>query len=176
MKAMEFLKNVLFGNYKTERFVSNVARPALISSVKKAIECVTGKRFAVSTTDETETELTILNNDLSIKEPTSGTRFIIPDNSTVAFDGMVVARQTAGDEGTAGDSASFTFSGLIKKVSSTVSIVGSVDIAELKDAAAANWEISVEADDTNDALIINVTGEADKTISWTGHIRYQIAE
>jgi hypothetical protein len=40
-------------------------------------------------------------------------------------------------------------------------------VASLVDAGAVGWAVSVTADDTNDAIKIQVTGAAATSISWT---------
>lgn len=86
------------------------------------------------------------------------------DNSVVAFDGFVTARQ-----GTTGDCAAWKFSGVIKRGSGAAStaIVGSVTLTAMgADAGAAAWAVSIVANATYGCLSVETTGETSKTIRW----------
>lgn len=102
----------------------------------------------------------------------------IETNSLVRFKGTIVAVQHAGSSGTVGDSATFDFYGTIKNVAGTTALVDSVlwmdntgtisttPAQSSQDAAAAAWAVAITADNVNDVLQIEVTGEANKSIYW----------
>lgn len=88
-----------------------------------------------------------------------------------AFSITVAAIQAGGTAGTYGDSSAWLISGMIKKISSTTSLVGSIAKSIIaQDTGAAAWDVTAEADDTNNALVIKVTGEANKSIRWVAKI------
>ena len=89
----------------------------------------------------------------------------IPVNTTWGFVIGVVARLTTADD----ESAFYYFIGCIDNNAGTTALVGSVAKTVVAEDTSA-WDCAVTADDTNDALIITVTGEAAHTIYWVGHI------
>jgi len=110
------------------------------------------------TTDATPTKLFIDGASLTLD---------IASGKTYAFEGRVVARQTAtAGAGTVGDSAGWTFQGVLKNVSGTTSLVAAVTPTSIDADGATTWVVAVTADDANDALDIEVTGEANKTVRW----------
>lgn len=95
----------------------------------------------------------------------SSLRMTIPSDSTWGFDIMVVARRTDADN----ESAFYRFEGAIDNNAGTTALVAAVVAATpIEDTAA--WACAVTADDTNDALIITVTGENSKTINWVARV------
>ncbi len=106
------------------------------------------------TTDATQTELLV-----------NGSKLVVPDNTTWAFEVHVVARRTdAADE-----SIGYRYHGVVDRQSgaATVALVGTVaETADGVDAAASTWDIVVDADASFGTLRIRVTGEATKTIRW----------
>lgn len=91
----------------------------------------------------------------------SSARMTIPTGTTWGFTIQVVARRTDADD----ESAFYKFEGCIDNNAGTTALVGSVvATTPIEDTAA--WAVAVTADNTNDALIITVTGEAAKTINW----------
>jgi hypothetical protein len=132
-----------------------------------------GTRYtlAQSTTDATPEEM----NTEATNFPSSFTRLLIRPGRTYACRIVISARQTGGTAGTVGDSAMWEIQACIKRdLANNTSLVGSAGTgtapAALRDAGAAAWSIAVTADDTNEALVVTVTGEADKTIRWLAHI------
>lgn len=96
-------------------------------------------------------------------------RIDVATGTTYGFEIVLTAIQTAGT-GT-GSVWMHKYKGAIKNIGGTTSIVGTVTeetIAE--DSGATNWSAAVTADDTNDALTIDVTGEASKTIEWVAKV------
>jgi hypothetical protein len=110
-----------------------------------------------STTDATQTELSI-----SGAAPAAATRMAIASDATYTFSGLVTARRTDVDD----ESAGWEIKGVIDNNAGTTALVGSVTVTALGDDSSGTWLVAVEADNTNDALVIKVTGEAAKTIRW----------
>lgn len=112
----------------------------------------------------------------------------LPNSATYRMSVMVVAQQTGGTAGTAGDCASWYAEVLVRRGASAAatSYVGGTVLTatpgianaasganlapELRDAAAAAWSISLSADTTNGGLAINCAGEANKTIRWVARV------
>ena len=111
-------------------------------------------RLTVQTTDSTQTEMWAAGS--------SGQRINIRPQSHFAFKGIIVARNDADNEG-----MSWEVKGMIKRdASGNTSLVGTPTITEIAKDGTLSWSVSIEADDTNDALVIKVTGEDGKTIRW----------
>ena len=87
-------------------------------------------------------------------------RFTVRAKSALAFRITVVAR-----DDTAGHVAMYTFEGLIKRdnLNNTVMSVCNKMVIHEDDAT---WDCNVTADDTNEALIITVTGDATNIVQW----------
>lgn len=104
----------------------------------------------------------------------SGSNLVaIPANGTYMVKGLVVARQTGGAAGTAGDSAGWEFAALVKRVGSTVTVVGGGGAAlapTYNDAAAAAWRLAVLGDSTSFGISLQGTGEASKNINWVARV------
>jgi len=93
----------------------------------------------------------------------SGQRITIPDNRAMAFEILVV-----GHDNTDNQAAGYRFWGIIKNVGGTVSFVESVDKSQKDDDDS--WDARVQADDTNDALVIEVRGN-NETVRWVATVR-----
>lgn len=114
-------------------------------------------RMTGTTTDATQTEIYSLG--------VASNRITIPTDTTVSFRVHFAARRTDADN----ESGSWDLRGCVDNNAGTTALVGAVlktDVAE--DTAA--WDVTAEADDTNDALVLKVTGEALKTIRWTAFV------
>lgn len=92
----------------------------------------------------------------------STNRISIASDATYTFTGLVTARRTDADN----ESAGWEIKGVIDNNAGTTALVGSVTVTALGDDSAGTWLVAVEADNTNDALVIKVTGENSKTIRW----------
>lgn len=110
-----------------------------------------------STTDATQAELFLDG---------ASSRIVLPSDSTWAFNALVVARRTDADN----ESAAYIISGCIDNNAGTTALVGTITVTVIAEDTAA-WDVTAEADNTNDALVIKVTGEAAKTIYWAAHVR-----
>ncbi len=71
-----------------------------------------------------------------------------------------------GNEAATGDTVFESIFGAIHNQGGTTAIVGSDIVDRTEDAGAAAWVVTVAADDTTDALTVDVTGEASHTIDW----------
>jgi len=89
----------------------------------------------------------------------------------------VTGIQQGGISGTVGDVATFDAWVTIKNISGTVSLVNTLYMDDTgtisatpaysaANAGAITWALDLTPDSTNDALLVQVTGEADKTIYW----------
>jgi len=98
---------------------------------------------------------------------------VLPASTTWGFEMNLTARQTAGTGGTVGDSKFWTATGIIKRDGSnnTVLVAPVTPTVIANDAGAAAWTVTITADDINEALKIEVTGEASKIIHWVANIR-----
>lgn len=123
-----------------------------------------------STTDATQTELFLDGSSAQI---------VLQASRSYAFSIRVVARQVSGAAGTAGDSAFWNITGGIKRDgSNNTALIGTpqgtgTPGANDRDAAAAAWDVSVSADDANEALAIDVTGEVNKNIRWSATVEWE---
>lgn len=123
--------------------------------------------LTIQTSTSTATPTTIRFNG-----PFAGTSsdyINIPNNCTMAFEALIVARRTDVD----GENAGYKLEGVIKRdgTAATTAIVGSVTKTVLAEDTAA-WDVNAAADTTNGRLNITVTGEAAKTIYWSGSVRF----
>lgn len=112
----------------------------------------------ISTTNATQTTLLA-----------DTTNYVIPADTTWAFSVLIAARS---DESDGNDSAIYKIEGgLTRDESNNTAIVGSVTVTTIaEDAGAAAWDVTAEADDTNEALAIKVTGEAATNIRWVAKV------
>jgi len=109
-----------------------------------------------TTTDNTQTELFIDGVSSSI---------IMPDDTTWAFHVIITARRTDVN----GESAAYEMKGVIDRNSGTINVVGDL----IKDVIYEDtdaWDVSIEVSTDDNSLVILVTGENSKTISWTANI------
>lgn len=113
-----------------------------------------GKQFSFATshnqtTNATPTELLLYG----------GTRFTVASETLYSYRITVIGRRT--DTTTV---AKYVFEGLIKNDGGTTTLPVSAKTVVFEDVAG--WDAAVTADNTNDALVITVTGAAATTIEW----------
>jgi hypothetical protein len=115
----------------------------------------TWKVWNGSTADDTETEI-FLGGVLNSRESVS-------PSSTKGFLITLTARDNANNE-----SKRWRIEGAVQRDGSDNTSLVSAPMGAIvaESAGALAWAQSVEADDTNEALIIKVTGEIGKTITW----------
>ncbi len=109
------------------------------------------------TTNSTPTELFL--------DGSSGV-LVIPNDTTWAFDVLVVARRTDAND----TSAQYHFSGCIDNNSNTVALVGTVTSLSSKEDNSA-WDCTCTADNSAKSLKITVTGATSQSINWVAHVR-----
>jgi hypothetical protein len=110
-----------------------------------------------STTNGTPTELFLDG---------SSARMTIATNATWTFDALVVAR--GGINGT--NSAGYRIVGVIKNNAGNTAFIGTPTVTTLGEDVAA-WNATAVADNTNDALVLQVTGSTNTTVRWVGSVR-----
>ena len=110
------------------------------------------------TTDATQTTL-----------KTHTDNYVIPADASWAFSALVIGRS---DESDGNDSAAYRIEGcLTRDESNNTALVGSVTKTVIAESAGATaWDATAEADDTNEALAIKVTGEAATNIRWVAKV------
>ena len=112
------------------------------------------------TTDATATNI----------NPDGGTtnRMIIPASTAWRFRVEAIVRENA-----TGDVQATSFNGAIKRDgANNTALVGSVTESDtVEDAGATSWVWAITANDTDEALQIQVTGEAAHTLDWTAVVR-----
>jgi hypothetical protein len=114
----------------------------------------------------------VLRNETSTATPTelyldgSWRRLSVDSEHAYTFDILIVAQSYGGQ------SAGYSAQGVIENVAGTTSLVGTSTITATalgEDNAA--WGVVVEADPTNSALIIKVTGATATWIRWVASVR-----
>lgn len=107
---------------------------------------------ACETTDATQTEMFI--GDVT------NARISIPSGQTYLFDILIVGRSITNSDG-----GGYRIEGVIENTSGTTALVGSITKTVLAEDNAS-WDVTAEADNTNDALAIKVTGVSSHDIRW----------
>jgi len=90
-------------------------------------------------------------------------RMSIPSGASWSFRALVTGKTAAGA------SAGYQIVGLIENIAGTTAFVGIPTVTVLGEDVAA-WDCTATADNTNDALVINVTGAAATTIRWIARV------
>ena len=108
-----------------------------------------------TTTDATQAQLYVGSSD----------NITVPTGHCYAFSALIAAKRTE----TSMECAGYKVEGVIKNDAGTVSIVGSVTVTTLAEDDSS-WDVTAEADTTNEALAIKVTGAAGKTIHWVATV------
>lgn len=110
----------------------------------------------------------VLRNATSDGTPTelyldgSGERLTIDANRSITYEIQVVARNTD-----TGFSRGWRYSGVIFNNGTNVQINGAqTDL----DTGLTSWDVNVQADDTNKALVVEVTGDAGTNIRWVARV------
>jgi hypothetical protein len=91
----------------------------------------------------------------------SATRMTIPSDTSWHYSCHVVGRRTDADN----ETAVYDLVGGIDNNAGTTALVGDLWQDILAEDTTA-WSVTVSADNTNDALLVQVTGENSKTINW----------
>jgi hypothetical protein len=102
--------------------------------------------------------------ELLLGGPVGNQRLLVEDGRSMAFEILVVARTQGGQ------SAGYRVQGLIENMGGTTSFVGTPTLTVLGEDVAA-WDVSVQADNTNDALAVRVTGSSGTQVRWVAAVR-----
>ena len=98
---------------------------------------------------------------------------VIAEDTVLSFEVYIVAVQTGGSAGTLGDAFARKYVGMIKNIGGTTSIVDEVWYEDIVfDDQLAGLVITITADNPTNELRIQVTGEADKNISWKAKVEF----
>lgn len=94
-------------------------------------------------------------------------RAVLAENATWAFHGLIAARRIDA----AAESAAYEVAGLIHRdgAAATTALVGSIAKTVIGETDAA-LDVAIDADTTNGALRITVTGASAKTIRWVARV------
>ncbi len=114
---------------------------------------------------DAQTPLTTNGNDGGAS---TTNQLVLPNNSAFVVTGRVIGR-----EASSGDAKAWTFSCAIKRganAAATSMIAACTPVLIAEDAGASSWALAVEADTTNGALAIKVTGESGKSLKWAATI------
>jgi hypothetical protein len=95
----------------------------------------------------------------------SAQRITLADDRVLTFDILVV-----GVRPFSGSSAGYQLTGVIKNIGGSTGFVGT-PVKTVLAEDAVSWDAQVVADDTNDALVIQVQGAAATTIRWVASVR-----
>jgi hypothetical protein len=111
----------------------------------------------IATTNANQTELFLDG---------ASARAVLPASRAWTYSIKVSAYQYAGTAGTVGHAGMWKVEGgIVRDGSNSTRLVGTPTYTALgKDNAA--WDVEVAADDSNEALLVKVTGEANKSIAW----------
>ena len=109
-----------------------------------------------TTTDSTLTELFL--DDVN-------SRITLDNNTTMMFEADIVGRDSTGAKHCA-----FKLSGVIDNTNGSTILINNVSETIVAETVEA-WSAVAQADDTNDALVIKVTGEGATTIKWTAFVK-----
>jgi hypothetical protein len=120
--------------------------------------------------------------------PTGTNTVNLPNNGTYRVKVYVVAQQTGGTAGTAGDCAAWEADLLIRRGANAAATVlvgghtvtnapalaavtaGTPFAPSERDAGAAAWRLTLDADTSVGGLAVSGTGEANKTIRWAARV------
>jgi len=118
--------------------------------INPIINSAGGTALSGTTSNNTQTEIFVGG--------VASSRMTIATNTTWMFSAMVAARSAT-------ESAGYKIEGVIKNDGGTTSLVG-VAVKTVFAEEDATWDITVEADDTNDALVFKVTGDSADSVVW----------
>jgi len=95
----------------------------------------------------------------------AGERVLIRASSVLAFTILISARDNV-----SGDCAAYKVEGAIKRDgSNNTSLLTPATITPIHEDDAS-WDVAITADDTNEALVITVTGDADNIVQWAARL------
>jgi hypothetical protein len=189
--------STLFGNNKYGNAAGVLLHGAL-QQVNATAETVGGTQPAFYSLGTGTTAATATECTANGQTPNAWNRLFIRPGFSMSFMAIVQGRQTGGAAGTVGDTATWYFTGRITRdlanntvldhiqvlrnhdvslnsggtnVLADIYVAGSgTQAPTYSDAGAATWLAEFVADNTQESLRLNVTGEASKNIVWTCHI------
>ena len=91
-------------------------------------------------------------------------RLTLASGRSLVFESQVVGR------GNAGNSAGYRITGLIENVNGTTAFVGA-PLVEVLGEDVTGWDVTVSADDANDALVFQANGSGFEIIVWVATVR-----
>lgn len=93
-------------------------------------------------------------------------RITVPNGGRWGFEAMVIGTRPNGQ------TACFETKGAIKNVGNNTAFVGTPAVNKVAaDTGAETWNIVVEADSANNALVFKVTGDDSGAVAWVGTVR-----
>ncbi len=126
---------------------------------------------AFSASGDAQTSLYVLRQETSNATLTelfldgASRRITLATNRVLAFDILIVGSHRFG-----GSSGGYQITGVLRNIDGSTSFVGTPTITILAESTAS-WDVQVMADNTNDALLINVQGASATTIRWVATVR-----
>ena len=118
--------------------------------------------YGTQTTDGTVVD-SYLNN-------TSGSYFVVPENTAIMFEADILALRVGGTgAGAVGDYKSWIETGVVINKSGTLTVDSSI-ISHSNSGSTGGWDAESTVSGTN--YIISVEGATDKTIEWVSNIRF----
>jgi hypothetical protein len=149
---------------------------ATVPGGRQAVAPLTGQMAYASgqfaAPGDAQTSVFVLRNTTSDATPTElflngfNERLTLAPGRTVTFDILVAARSTA----PAGQAAGYHVRGVIENEGGITAFIGTPTMMPLGEEVAG-WDVVVRADDTTDALVIEVTGADATTIRWVALVR-----
>jgi len=124
-----------------------------------------------SATGDAQTSTYVLRNTTANNTPTelfldgASSRLTIATNRVLTFDILVVGVNVNN-----GNAAGYRLAGVIKNIGGITSFIGTPNQVILGEDAAG-WDATVVADNTNDALVVQVTGVPMANIRWVATVR-----
>ena len=118
--------------------------------------------YGTQTTDGTVVD-SYLNN-------TSGSYFVVPENTAIMFEADILALRVGGTgAGSVGDYKSWIETGVVINKSGTLTVDSST-ISHSSSGSTGGWDAESTVSGTN--YVISVEGATDKTIEWVSNIRF----
>ena len=116
--------------------------------------------------DTTDATATVIGTNFQFPTPSTSNQLFIPNNTVIAFSGLVTCRQQAAD-GT--DSAAFEIKGLLRRegAANTTTLVNSV-VNTISNAQS--FGVALTANTTLGSLSITVTGAASHDLRWVAQL------
>lgn len=169
--------SIALGGYSEASYsiaVGYFGRPTVSGKMHFAVEAFdtanvpdngSGKFVVIKeTTDGTQAELKCQAGAVAFSGGATATGLTLPNNATLAFSILVVARRTDAD----GENDAWEFKGLIHRDANAASTT--LDALQANQIGATAWSVAVDADATNGSLRVRATGENSKTIRWCATI------